>query len=123
MKSFLLNYFYANFGKNRRKSLIISVKTFVMSKIRCVFHARDWPPVLKIFERIQLPEETFEMHLLEWFLPEQNESLEAYAKRMTLKIKHENPVLIGVSFGGILVQEMARIIPDSKNDYHFECEM
>lgn len=68
----------------------------------------------KIFERIQLPEETFEIHLLEWFLPDKNESLEAYAKRMTLKIKHENSVLIGVSFGGILVQEMARIIPVRK---------
>ena len=77
----------------------------------------------KIFERIQLPEDTFEMHLLEWFLPEQNESLEAYAKRMTLKIKHENPVLIGVSFGGILVQEMARTHQGPKNDYHFECKM
>lgn len=68
----------------------------------------------KIFERIQLPEDTFEMHLLEWFLPEKDESLEAYAKRMALKIKHENPVLIGVSFGGILVQEMAEIIPVRK---------
>ncbi len=68
----------------------------------------------RIFERIQLPEEPFEIHLLEWFLPDKNESLEAYAKRMTLKIKHENPVLIGVSFGGILVQEMARIIPVRK---------
>lgn len=68
----------------------------------------------KIFERIQLPEANFEMHLLEWFLPEKNETLEAYAKRMTHKIKHENPVLIGVSFGGILVQEMAKIIPVRK---------
>ena len=31
-----------------------------------------------------------------------------YALRMTKNIEHENPVLIGVSFGGILVQEMAK---------------
>jgi pimeloyl-ACP methyl ester carboxylesterase len=35
--------------------------------------------------------------------------LDEYAKRIAEKIKLENPVLIGVSFGGILVQEMANI--------------
>lgn len=67
-----------------------------------------------IFEHIKLPEDQFEIHWLEWFLPEPKESLEAYAKRMTEKIEGENPVLIGVSFGGILVQEMAKIIPVRK---------
>ena len=61
-----------------------------------------------IFERIKLPQAVFELVLLEWKLPLQNESLKAYAQRMVLEIKHENPVLIGVSFGGILVQEMAQ---------------
>jgi thioesterase domain-containing protein len=46
------------------------------------------------------------MHFLEWVLPNKNESLKEYAKRMTKNIKHENVVLVGVSFGGILVQEM-----------------
>lgn len=63
-----------------------------------------------IFERISLPEEEFEMILLEWEIPLDNESISSYAKRITQKIKHENPVLIGVSFGGILVQEMAKFI-------------
>ena len=66
-----------------------------------------------IFERINLPDE-FEVHLLEWAIPMENESLSAYAKRMTLSIKEENPVLIGVSFGGILVQEMAEHIKVKK---------
>ena len=60
-----------------------------------------------IFERIELPKDTFELILLEWKLPFPNESLKAYAQRMVLEIKHTNPVLLGVSFGGILVQEMA----------------
>jgi pimeloyl-ACP methyl ester carboxylesterase len=60
-----------------------------------------------IFERIKLPQTVFELVLLDWKLPLQNESLKAYAQRMVLEIKHKNPVLIGVSFGGILVQEMA----------------
>ncbi len=67
-----------------------------------------------IFERIELPRDKFEMILLEWCLPEEKESLAAYAKRMTSHIKHENPVLIGVSFGGILVQEMAKHITARK---------
>ena len=67
-----------------------------------------------IFENIKLPEEQFEMYFLEWFLPIENESIESYALRMTQKITHNNPVLIGVSFGGVLVQEMAKIIQTNK---------
>ena len=67
-----------------------------------------------IFENIKLPEEQFEMCFLEWFLPNDLESIESYALRMTEKITHENPVLIGVSFGGILVQEMAKLINTRK---------
>lgn len=63
-----------------------------------------------IFEYIKLPEEQFKMHWLEWMMPKTNESLQDYAKRMCEKVKHKNPVLLGVSFGGILVQEMAKII-------------
>ncbi|PKB17649.1 alpha/beta hydrolase [Flavobacterium sp. 5] len=63
-----------------------------------------------IFERIKLPESEFEMIFLEWEIPNIKETLYEYAKRMTEKIVHKNPVLIGVSFGGILVQEMARFI-------------
>ena len=68
----------------------------------------------KIFERIKLPEEIFEMHLLEWILPEKKETLTMYAKRMAKNVKHENVVLIGVSFGGILVQEMAQFVSPKK---------
>lgn len=67
-----------------------------------------------IFERIQLPEETFEMHLLEWEIPNQGESLRNYAKRIAEKVVHENPILIGVSFGGVLVQEMKQFLQPRK---------
>jgi pimeloyl-ACP methyl ester carboxylesterase len=63
-----------------------------------------------IFERIQLPTDLFEMHLLEWILPENEETLEHYAKRMALNIKHDKAILVGVSFGGILVQEMKQFL-------------
>ena len=67
-----------------------------------------------IFERIALPEDVFEMITLEWEIPLDNESLMDYAKRISAKIKHKNPVLIGVSFGGIIVQEMAKYVDARK---------
>lgn len=63
-----------------------------------------------IFERIALPVDVFEMILLDWELPLDNESLSEYAQRISKKVTHKNPVLIGVSFGGILVQEMAKFL-------------
>lgn len=63
-----------------------------------------------IFERIDLPKDVFEIHLLDWFLPEKQETLTSYAKKMSENVKHEDVVLIGVSFGGILVQEMAQFL-------------
>lgn len=63
-----------------------------------------------IFENIKLPEDKFEMFFLEWKLPEENETLQHYAGRIVKDIKHENPVLVGVSFGGVLVQEMTELI-------------
>jgi len=67
-----------------------------------------------IFERIHLPDAIFEMHLLEWEIPNPGESLTAYAQRIAQKITHENPILIGVSFGGILVQEMKQFLHPKK---------
>lgn len=62
-----------------------------------------------IFERISLPE-GFEIHLLDWEMPILGETLKDYAKRMASLIKYENAVLVGVSFGGVLVQEMAQFL-------------
>lgn len=64
-----------------------------------------------IFKNISLPTDTFEQHLLEWFVPAKNMSLAEYAQKMNEQIHHKNVVLIGVSFGGMLVQEMSRYIP------------
>lgn len=64
----------------------------------------------EIFEYIRLPEDKFKMHPLRWKLPNKNESLECYAQRMCGEVKNENVVLIGVSLGGIIVQEMSRFL-------------
>lgn len=67
-----------------------------------------------IFENIKLPEDQYTMHYLEWLIPIKNESLKDYAKRLILGIKHESPILVGVSFGGVIVQEIAKIIEVKK---------
>lgn len=69
----------------------------------------------KIYEFIKLPKEDFEIHLLEWLIPESiHETIEHYAARMCENITEENVVLMGVSFGGIMVQEMSKIISPKK---------
>jgi len=67
-----------------------------------------------IFKNIELPNQKFEQHLLAWFVPKQGMTLAEYAYEMTKHISHDNPVLVGVSFGGLLVQEMARYITTKK---------
>ena len=61
----------------------------------------------EIFRNINFPKDVYEVHILEWFLPLKEESLTAYAKRMAAKVEHPNSVLVGISFGGIVAQEMS----------------
>lgn len=84
-----------------------------MSKIH-VYFMPGMAASSSIFERIQLPATVFEIHLLEWLLPEKEETIEHYAQRMAKKITHDNVILVGVSFGGILVQEMKPFVKPQK---------
>ena len=63
----------------------------------------------KIFDFISLPE-NFNIHILDWEIPIDDESIEDYSLRISKKIKGKNVVLIGVSFGGIIVQEISKLI-------------
>ena len=81
----------------------------VMNKIH-VYFMPGLAASSTIFERIQLPTATFEIHLLDWKIPHKNETLVAYAKRMAAEVPHDQAVLVGVSFGGVLVQEMATFL-------------
>lgn len=61
----------------------------------------------EIFKNIRLPEDRYEIHILEWVIPEKEETLSHYAKRMAAMVTQPNAVLAGVSFGGVVVQEMS----------------
>ena len=63
----------------------------------------------KIFEFIKLPK-NFKLHYLEWFQPEANDDLSSYVNRLSKKIHGQNIILVGQSFGGIIVQEISKII-------------
>jgi len=63
----------------------------------------------KAFQRIKLPE-SFEPVYLDWITPEKDESLRNYARRFSSLIKNDDAfVLIGLSFGGMLASEIARL--------------
>ncbi|HXR83386.1 MAG TPA: alpha/beta hydrolase [Hanamia sp.] len=55
-----------------------------------------------------------DVHFLQWKIPEKNETIASYAKRMQQEIQYENPILIGLSFGGMMAIEIAKLIPVEK---------
>lgn len=47
---------------------------------------------------------------IDWTNPIRDESIEDYAKRLSKQITSEKPILIGLSFGGIMAIEVGKII-------------
>lgn len=64
-----------------------------------------------IFKRLDLSAK--EIHYIEWLEPEPDESLTAYATRMSqgIQLNQAPLVLIGHSFGGVIMQEISKQIP------------
>ena len=62
----------------------------------------------RVFSKFQFSQH--EIHFIKWITPEKNESIEAYAKKLIPQIHHDNPILIGLSFGGMMCIEIARQI-------------
>ncbi len=66
----------------------------------------------RVFANLDFRE--YKIHFIPWLLPEKKESLPVYASRMCESIKEENPVLFGLSFGGIMCIEIAKLIKTGK---------
>lgn len=77
------------------------------SKKTCIYFVPGLAASKEIFKNIRLPEDQYEVHVLEWIIPEKDESLAQYAKRMAALVTQPNSVLAGVSFGGVVAQEMS----------------
>lgn len=68
----------------------------------------------RVFKYVRLPE-GYEIVHLTWITPQKDESLPSYALRMAERIDTSQPfVLVGLSFGGMLVTEIAKRFPPVK---------
>lgn len=64
----------------------------------------------RIFSKLKLSEKIKVIHI-DWIDPHKNESLEAYAERLSRVIDTCQPfALVGVSFGGMIAVEIAKIL-------------
>ena len=67
-----------------------------------------------VFENIRLENPNYQLYRLDWIQPKKNESIKSYCLRLSKKIKHKQPILLGVSFGGIIVVDEAYVDFSSK---------
>jgi pimeloyl-ACP methyl ester carboxylesterase len=51
---------------------------------------------------------------IKWLKPEAGESINDYTQRLTTQIKAKKPIIIGLSFGGIIAVEMSKQIATEK---------
>ena len=66
----------------------------------------------RVFGNIQISGYT--LTDLSWFRPNINETLQAYAARLSVNITDKAPVIIGLSLGGMLATEIAKLIPAAR---------
>jgi pimeloyl-ACP methyl ester carboxylesterase len=62
----------------------------------------------RVFSKLDCP--GYEVHYIKWLIPLKEESIGDYAKRLIHQIRHPKPILIGVSFGGMMCIEIAKHI-------------
>jgi pimeloyl-ACP methyl ester carboxylesterase len=62
----------------------------------------------RIFQNIDFG--SFTPKHIKWIEPIKNEMLKSYALRLSVQIETENPIILGVSFGGMLAVEIAKYI-------------
>jgi pimeloyl-ACP methyl ester carboxylesterase len=56
----------------------------------------------------------FKLKVIHWLIPTPGETIDHYAKRMLSEITEQDPILMGLSFGGMICTEIAKQIPVSK---------
>lgn len=66
----------------------------------------------RVFQKLNLSD--YSICHVQWITPQDNESIENYAKRLIEQITTKRPVLIGLSFGGLIAIEVAKHIETEK---------
>lgn len=66
----------------------------------------------RVFQKIDFG--NLDIKFIDWIEPRTDENIQQYAQRISIKIDSENPILIGLSFGGIIAGEIAKFIAIEK---------
>mgnify|MGYP003575239850 CR=1 FL=1 len=66
----------------------------------------------RVFKHLDFKD--WDVTFIKWIKPVSHEPLTDYVKRISEQIKHDNPILIGLSFGGIIATELTKIIEVEK---------
>ena len=66
----------------------------------------------RVFYKIDFS--NYHVHFIKWITPQKNESMENYAQRLILQITDLKPILVGLSFGGMMAVEVAKHIDTEK---------
>jgi pimeloyl-ACP methyl ester carboxylesterase len=65
-----------------------------------------------MFQRISI--EGYNLVPLPWVPFDKEDTLKSYSAKMAGQIKEENPIIIGLSFGGMIAVEIGKIVPCQK---------
>lgn len=66
----------------------------------------------RMFQRLNF--HNFEPVFIQWISSKKNETISAYAARLSIQITDENPIIIGLSLGGMMAVEISKIIKTEK---------
>lgn len=66
----------------------------------------------RVFQKLDFAD--FSTTFIEWIPPTEQESIEKYATRLLTQIDSPKPILIGLSFGGLMAVEIAKQTPTTQ---------
>jgi len=66
----------------------------------------------RVFSKLHI--EGYELRTVQWLQPLPGEQLTSYARRLIEQIESPEPIILGLSFGGIMAIEISKLMPVSK---------
>lgn len=84
----------------------------LQNKLKDVYFISGLGADKRVFRRLKT--EGYQPVHIDWIEPEKGESISDYAQRLATQIKSENPILVGLSFGGLIAVEMAKHLNPEK---------
>lgn len=84
----------------------------MMNKMNTIYIFSGLGVDRRVFDNIDFG--NLDIEFVDWIAPIENESLANYAKRISSKITSQNPIMIGLSFGGIVAVEISKILRTDK---------